>query len=181
MRLAVCSVIVGWLFLGVCCAQARGDGGTIRMSGKKGDLLVTVFTAPTPLRAGPADISVLVQDASTGQPLSQARVIVRMAKNDESEQEYPATPEAATNKLLHAAQIELPGPGRWKIEVQVESSQGSAVIGGEVEAAERLPRWRDMWPWLAWPGLVVALFAIHQVLARRRSAKRSAPISHRPD
>jgi hypothetical protein len=82
--------------------------------------------------------------------------------------EYPATTEAATNKLLHAAQFGLPEPGRWHVDVQVEGPNGLGMIGGELEAAEPLPRWLEMWPWIGWPALAIALFGMHQVLAKRQ-------------
>jgi hypothetical protein len=145
------------------------------MSGKKGGFLITVFTAPAPFRAGPVDISVLVQDALTGEPMPLTRVTVRMTKPGPLALEYPATREAATNKLLHAAQFELPEPGRWQLEVQVEGVHGLAVIGGELEAAAPLPRWRELlWPWIAWPALAIALFGIRQALAQRWSGKQEA-------
>lgn len=179
MRLVLCGVICGWWFLGIWCAPARGDGGTVRWTGKKDGYRITVFTAPTPFRAGPVDISVLVQDAQTGEPLPQARVTVRMSKLDDQELEYPATTEAATNKLLHAAQFDLPEAGRWDLQVQVEGSQGLAVLGGEMEAAEPLPRWLELWPWFSWPGLAIVLFGVHQVLARRNCVGRAARVSCR--
>jgi hypothetical protein len=145
----------------------NADGGAIRLSEKKGGYRITVFSAPTPLRAGAVDISVLVQDASTGDPLPQALVTVRMVKSERLALEYPATSETATNKLLRAAQFELPEPGRWAFEVQVQGSHGMAVIGGELEAAEPSPRWLEVWPWIGWPALAIALFGIHQILARR--------------
>src|SRR5438132_5363998 len=46
MRPLAGSVIFGWLFLGTWCAPACGDGGTVRMSEKRGGFLITVFTAP---------------------------------------------------------------------------------------------------------------------------------------
>jgi hypothetical protein len=149
----------------------RADGGTVRISEKRGDFLVTVFTAPAPFRAGPVDVSVLVQDASTREPAPQTRVTVRMSKPGQLALEYPATREAATNKLLHAAQFELPEPGRWQLQVQVEGVHGPAVLDGELEAAAPLPPWRELWPWIGWPALAIALFGIHQVLARRSSTR----------
>jgi hypothetical protein len=94
--------------------------------------------------------------------------------------EYPATREAATNKLLDAAQFELPEPGRCQLEVQVESARGLAVVGGELEAAAPLPRWRELWLWIGWPGLAIALFGIHKVLCRRRAGKATPPLCGRP-
>jgi hypothetical protein len=152
----------------------------MRISEKRGGFLITVFTAPAPFRAGPVDISVLVQDALTGEPVPETRVTVCMSKPGQLALEYPATREAATNKLLDAAQFELPEPGRWQLEVQVESARGLAVVGGELEAAAPLPRWRELWPWIGWPALPIALFGIHQVLCRRRAGKLTSPPLGRP-
>jgi hypothetical protein len=141
------------------------------LSERKGGYRITVFSAPSPFRAGPVDISVLVQDAVTGQPLPQARVTVRMTRIGQPTLEYAATQELATNKLLHAAQFDLPAPGRWELEVQVEGSQGSAVVACDAEAAERLPRWHSLWSWIGWPALAIALFCVHELLARRKFGK----------
>jgi hypothetical protein len=171
MRPVVAGTIFAWLFLGIWCAPARSDGGSIRLSGKKGGYQITVFTAPTPFRAGAVDVSALVQDISTGELMSQVQVTIRMIKSGRIAFELPATPEGATNKLFRAAQFELPEPGRWEMQVRVDGSHGEAVIGGEVDAAERLPRWREMWLWIGWPALAIALFGIHLGLERQR--KRS--------
>jgi hypothetical protein len=168
-----------WLFLATSCAPALADGGSVLLSEKTGDYRVTVFGSPLPFRAGPVDIGVLVQDAITGQPLLRARVTVRMTKIGELALEYPATQDVATNKLLHAAQFELPAPGRWHLEVRVEGLQESAVVACEVEALDRLPRWHSLWPWLGWPILVIALFSIHKLLARRKAAKNARHCDYR--
>lgn len=168
MRPVVGGAMFGWLLLPMLCAPAIADGGEVRLSGIKSGYRITVFSAPTPFRAGTVDISVLVQDASTGDPMTQVLVTVRMTKSGRVALEYPATSQTATNKLLHAAQFELPEPGRWEIQVQVEGLNEPTVIGGEVEAAEPLPRWHEMWPWISWPAMAIALFGIHQVLERRR-------------
>jgi hypothetical protein len=126
---------------------------------------------------GPVDVSVLVQDRATGNVLASTRATVRMTKPGQPmlEFEYPATAAAATNKLFRAAQFELAAPGRWKIQVQIDGPHGPALIGGELEAAEALPRWRELWMWIAWPALVIALFGIHQVLVHRGRAHRRRP------
>jgi hypothetical protein len=160
-------VIIGWLVPGIWSAPALADGGALRLSEAKGGYRITVFSAPTPFRAGPVDMSVLVQDPSTGDPMTQVLVTVRMTKSGGLALEYPATSERATNKLLKAAQFELPEPGNWALEVHVRGSHGLAVIGGELEAAEPLPRWHKMWPWITWPALAIVLFIIRQVLAQQ--------------
>jgi hypothetical protein len=148
----------------------RADGGMLQISQVQGMYRISVFTAPTPWRAGPVDVSVLVQNADTGTPITDASVRVRATRRVESrvEVEQTASTEAATNKLLHAAVFELPQPGWWDIVVSVAGKRGTAEVHLAVEAAEAAPAWPALWAWLTWPGLVVLLFAAHEVLVRRR-------------
>ena len=113
--------------------------------------------------------------------MTGARVTVRMSKLGQLAVDYPATAEAATNKLFQAAQFELPEPGRWDMQVRVEGSHGLAEIAGEVEAAKPLPRWREIWPWFGWPALAIALFSIHQILKRPGRGKASMLLDGRAD
>jgi hypothetical protein len=145
---------------------ARADGGAVRLREKTGGYQLTVFTSPTPLRAGPVDVSVLVQDAATEEYVPDARVTLRLtARGTGGVLEYLATTEAATNKLLRATEFQLPEPGRWDVAVAVEGPHGPALVRFEVQADEPPPRWQELWPWFSWPALVVALFSVHRVLA----------------
>src|SRR3954471_8020174 len=115
-------------FLVFPATRVRADGGTVRMRQQAGDCQVTVFTSPTPLRAGPVDISVLLQD-SEGNCLPDAPVTVRLTARETAERlEYPATADAATNKLLRAAVFQLPDPGWWDVEVTVEGPHGPELL-----------------------------------------------------
>jgi hypothetical protein len=170
-----------WFFLlDRCCAPAHADGGTISLSSQNSAYQITVFTAPTPFRAGPVDISVLVQDGQTAEPLTTARVTVRMSKPPQFVLVYPATTADATNKLFHSAHLQLPEPGNWRIEVEVQGQHGQAMIGGDIAAAPPLPRWLEMWPWFGWPALVVALFSLHKLLTRPRLDRPGRPRSRLP-
>src|SRR5262245_36396525 len=101
------------------------DGGAVQLRERAGDYQITVFTSPTPLRAGPVDVSVLVQDAATGECMPEARVTVCLKGPGAGRMlEYPATTEAATNKLLRAAEFQLPEPGWWDVSVAVEGPLG---------------------------------------------------------
>jgi hypothetical protein len=149
----------------------RSDGGAIRLSEQRGAYRITVFTAPTPLRAGPVDISVLIQEADSGEPASDVEVTI-----DAERRGYPgeaihrrATTEAATNKLYHAATFDLPEPGWYSLDVFIEGPSGTAQAHCAVEAADPLPEWLTFWPWVCWPLLAVLLFGIHQFLAKRRA------------
>jgi hypothetical protein len=146
------------------------DGGAVQQCKRAGDYQITVFTSPTPLRAGPVDVSVLVQDAATGECMPEARVTVSLKGLGAGKiLEYPATTEAATNKLLRAAEFQLPEPGWWDVSVAVEGPHGPAVVQFGVQADEPPPRWLELWPWFCWPALAVALFGTHRVLVRRKT------------
>jgi len=166
-------LVVVWLTLGCGCAAVRGDGGTVRLRERKGPYEITVFTAPTPFRAGPVDISVLVQEADSGAPVSEARVTVTLTARPGQHHglRQQATTEAAMNKLLRAALFELPWAGWWEAEVTVAGGlgegRGEETVSFAVEAEEPLPHWVTLWPCLTWPALVVALFGLRRLVVRR--------------
>jgi hypothetical protein len=171
MRSIAARVTIVLFFVALWCPPANGDGGTVRLSATRSGYLITVFSSPAPFRAGPVDISVLVQDASTGEPLADTRVTIRMTQGALEPLESPATHEVATNKLLHAAEFELPVPGPWQLQVRVDGSHGTAVVGCEVEAADPLPPLFEMWPWISAPVVAIALFGAYQLLTKHRQKR----------
>jgi hypothetical protein len=171
----------------ICCflffpaARAWADGGTVRLRERAGAYQITVFTAPTPFRVGPVDVSVLVLDAATAEHVPQARVTVHLSARGTGEiLEYPATAAAATNKLFYAAVFNLPEPGWWDVEVAVAGPHGPALLRFGVEADEAPPRWLELWPWFAWPALAVAMFGVHRILARPRKRPSQEEARDRP-
>ena len=166
-RLVTCQVLMCVPILVPSLAVA--DGGALRLSEQKGNYQIAVFTAPTPLRAGPVDVSVLVQNAATREPLSDVRVLVKAASRERPDIviRRTATNEAATNKLFQAALFDLNEPGWWQVEVSLDGPLGKTMVNVEIEAAKPLPKALDMWPWLTWPVLPILLFGAHQILVRR--------------
>lgn len=151
------------------------DGGQVRSSEIVGDFRVTVFTSPQPLRAGPIDVSVLVQHAESGEVSPDAKAIVELAGAERSAPPLRAvaTPEAATNKLLRAALFELPAAGKWTVAVATELPGGvSHTTRFEVKASPPLPAWLTLWPLLAWPIVAIVLFVIHRRLVARQRERR---------
>jgi hypothetical protein len=148
----------------------RADGGAIRLSHQEGKYRITVFSAPTPLRAGLVDISVLIQETATGEPVSSAQVGIEVKKLDMPRYDMyqPASKEAATNKLYYAALFDLPEPGWYAVDVFVDCVLGKAQVHFDLEAVQPLPSWLTMAPWVGWPVAALLLFGIHQVLVRRR-------------
>ena len=169
-------IIFMWVLVAAAAgpAGARADGGELRYSGEKGGYRVAVFTAPVPPREGPVDVSVLVQDASTGRarPDVPVTVSVHPAGRPCCRERQPATEEAATNKLFRAATFELTGTGRWQVEVEVGDPPLDEPVSFEIETAAPLPTWVQLAPWVGWPFAVLALAGLHQWLVSRRRVSR---------
>jgi hypothetical protein len=169
-------VFVALSFLGPAVPSLQADGGIIRLSERRGRYHLTVFTQPTPCRVGSVDISVLVQDAATGKPLTAADVTIQLelAQGPRHTLRATATTDAATNKLLFAAAFDVPNAGRWQGEVRLthEAESVTSVFAFEVE--EALPTWRSFGLWIAAPLVGIVLFAVHQVLVGKRKTGSAA-------
>jgi hypothetical protein len=116
------------------------------------------------------DVSVFVQEAATAEPVPDIRVAVKAVRRGSLGAAicHPATTAAATNKLYRAAIFNLPEPGSYALEVRIDGALGEARVCFEIEAAEPLPPWLVMWPWVGWPVVAILLFGVHQFLVRRR-------------
>ena len=158
------------LSLGLCCAVALADGGRVVLIERHGSYRISVFTSPNPLRAGPIDISVLLQDADTGNAITNAQVSVSLTPSSGSGRTIRAvaTNDAATNKLLSAALVELPEAGLWDVEITCLAEHGPARVHFRADAGPRSSRWMNVWPWFSWPAAVVLLFGIHRRFVSRR-------------
>jgi hypothetical protein len=172
MRRAV-TTFAAFLTLALASPTARPDGGAIRLDTQLGGYRIVAFTQPTPLRAGLIDLSVLVQDARTGQALPDATVTVEIssANPDRPLLRRSATHAAATNKLLRAAQFTLREPGGYGIRILVEGPLGAVSAPLTLDVSPALPSWLAQWPWLFWPVIPIALYALrwmsHGVLVHR--------------
>jgi hypothetical protein len=169
LSLALGALVVPALGPGAVCA----DGGVVRARADRGALTITLFTSPTPLRVGQADVSVLVQDRASHEALLDAAVAVRLESLDGVAAAGSAqlSPQAATNKLLQAATLRLAAPGRFRLLAVVQRADERAEVAAEVEVAPPLPALLALWPYLALPPVVVGIFLVHQWLRRRSSGR----------
>jgi hypothetical protein len=149
-------------------ALAHADGGAVRLRGDAGPYAVTLFS-PEPLRAGAADLSVLVQSWADDSVELDAEVELELRGPDgATATRVRATREAATNKLLRAAMVDLPRPGTWQVAVWVAHAGGRERIAGKLHVGPPPPALLALWPYLALPAALIALFALRQRLASRR-------------
>jgi hypothetical protein len=168
-------LLTALILLSRCSALCQADGGQLRLVERCGNLQISVFTAPNPLRAGPVDISVLVQESRTCQPIDDLAIRVQLKHS--GRRGVPivaaATKAAATNKLFHAAMIDLPAPGKWSAQIACDASGERARIDFELDAANRLPELASAWIWFMWPVGAVLIFGIHRALVARRQKSRT--------
>jgi hypothetical protein len=160
---------------------ALADGGLLRCSQQQGDLRISVFTSPSPVRAGPIDVSVLVQEVESGDVAREPDVQVELVSHNGQHHVaiVKATFAAAENKLFRAAKLNLPAPGRWDVRVECRDKRISDPIrvSFSMDAGDAASKWYAVWPWISWPAAVVVIFAIHRALVWQKNAdsRRKAP------
>jgi hypothetical protein len=159
----------------VCfCAEARGDGGTLQVSQRSGDLQISVFTSPAMPRVGLLDVSVLVQDAETQTIRDDVAVQVRLEHADG--QAIPlqetATAAWATNRLFKAAQFDVTTAGVWRVIVSTRE-MNVEPLRFDLEISPPLPPWLQLAPWIGWPFGLAILFLIHKRLAAAQCTRHA--------
>ena len=167
------AVLRSFLFFGVVavtlCAQSNfvlADGGVVQIQRSAGRYIITVFTAPVPLRAGPAEISILIQDNQN--PVLDAKVAVILRRDGVGTIKAEAGREQAKNKLLYTALVRFPEAGCWEIEVLVAKNTEEHKITGVMTVAPSRHFLLTHWWVLSLPPVTIVLFVINQWLKRRQ-------------
>jgi hypothetical protein len=160
--------------LALVATLAGADGGIVRVSEPAGPFVLTVFTTPTPLAVGSADVSVMVQDRESLVPMLDARVALELtfAAGGREPTRVEATRARAANRLLYAATVALPAAGEWRLEATAEAHGARGQVACRLPVEAGGPRVLAYWPWLVLPPLAVALFALNHRLARRQGLHR---------
>jgi len=112
------------------------DGDVVRMQGVSGPFHIAAFTAPDPVPSDDFEIAVLVQDQATDATVLDSAVdieIERPGAVHDSPIVAHASRDLATNNLLQAASVDLPGPGRWELRVNVHRGNDSGSLAGGLE------------------------------------------------
>jgi hypothetical protein len=151
------------------------DGGTVVLQKRSGPFVITLFSEPNPVRVGRADLSVMCQKAEDNSPLLDAKVFLRLRRpsngGDILEFTLPAKHDHASNKLLYAANLDLPSPGNWQITVDVEHNGTMASVTGSLTVLEKQPAIVTYWPFFVIVPLAALLFAVNRRLKRGRELR----------
>jgi hypothetical protein len=167
---------VGLAIVVLSPTTAGADGGALWLSRECAGYRISLFTSPTPLRAGLVDFSVLLQSTDRNVPLPDVPVTVHVYPEGEPQRRRggPATTQAATNKLFRAIPLELPEPGRWHVEIAVHDPNRPAKVNASLDVGAASSSALELSIWIGWPLGVVLLFAIHQGLVRAERASEEA-------
>ena len=175
-RLVLAGVLWHW------CAMLYADGGAVRCSERRGDYRITVFTSPTPLRAGPVDISVFVQDVATRRASAgSADPGASDAARSWRRNALSSAPQRRRRRTSSTRRPSSTCPNRaggtWRSSI--EGLREPIKVSFAMEADKPPPQVWEMTPWIAWPALVMVLFGVHQWLVRRKLRRPSAQAAQR--
>jgi hypothetical protein len=163
-----------------------GDGGTIQFQGDVGSFHVTVFTLPPILRAGPVDVTVLVQDRSKLDPLLDARVTLDLGAQaiNNLEKEAWSPPACALdapaslagivarlnhgeNRLLYGALVQIPSSGIWKLKINIQRDSVTESVSTQLKVNPPAPPPLAYWRLFILPPLGVLGFILNRIARRR--------------
>ena len=166
------------------------DGGVSVGQLKKDSLRVTVFAAPVPIHAGPLDVTVLVQEISSNQPVTDAAIGFSLQKVSPPSPDRVRLPawcsssppgswvEASSahsnNKLLSGAYLPLPESGRWQLTLRITRGAVDFTESLLLDVAPPQNLLAVWWPLVALVPLAIALYAWRAALVRRKSMRRRA-------
>lgn len=91
-----------------------------------------------PLATGPNDLAVLVQDATSGQPIVDGDVEVSARPARGAGKDIYAVQQPATNRLLEAATLNFGGAGLWNVKARVRKAGHEFVLDSTLEVKSRV-------------------------------------------
>jgi hypothetical protein len=168
-HLLVCMLLIA-ASIATVTSRVRADGGTVLWQRTTGPFQVTLFTAQTPLRKGPTDLSVMLEEAGETRPIVGARVFVELENGSGKTVRAEATHRLARNKLLYCSLIDLPEAGYWKMKIIIEYGDERAEVLDHLMVANPQPMLLAYWKLITFPPMIIILFIINQWLRRSRSA-----------
>src|SRR5215475_9097713 len=132
----------------------RADGGVVLCQRTGAPFNVTVFLAEVPLRPGPADLSVLLEQADGHSPILDAQVFIELEHEGGMIIRAAATRTQARNKLLYCSLIDVPLSGQWKMRVHVIHGNNDAEVLSDLVVAAPQPLLLSCWKLTAAPPVV---------------------------
>lgn len=164
------AALLGLLVSGPLVAPpAAADGGVVCGSAAAAGLRLTVRVAPTPVRVGPAEIAVLVQDDASARIRPDVPVRIALEGAPWCGPAEQAPPGTSGGGLLRGVRKEVLAPG----PIRIVATAGETSVTCALEVEDALPPLVERWPLLAVPPLAVALYAAGRSLAAAQGRRRA--------
>ena len=155
--------------LSVLVPIARGDSGTVMCQRTSAPFAITLFSSDMPLRPGPADLSIMLEQSVGHTPILDARIFINLLHESGTTIRMAETRNQARNKLLYCSLFTLPKSGHWKMSLQVIRGNEKADMVYDLVVAEPQPVLLSNWKLISLPPVVFVLFVINQWLRRKGS------------
>lgn len=123
----------------VPAVRAHGGGTPQLENAAAGPYVVSVWATPDPPHVGAYHLTISVAEpddaGNAGEPILGADVTLRLAPQTTATQPLAtlASNEAADNKLFYEADVELPAPGVWAVQVTVDGPDGRGEASFEID------------------------------------------------
>jgi hypothetical protein len=157
-------------------ANARADSDVLRFKKTIDNVEISVFTPPPPIRAGTVDINVLVRpdppNARVPAPVFQICAYPVGFPEKKRRADNVLTP--SLDKMFTAAELQIPAPGRWQVEVDADIVNAERVGEFEIDVEEPSGR---LGLWIGLPLAVIVIFVAHRWLVHRRHRRVVRPAS----
>jgi hypothetical protein len=178
-----------FLFWLILSNLALADGGTIRLQTDTGSFHITVFTQPPILAAGPADITVLVQNRKDLVPVMDATLALDLIplegtgekswmppssamSTSPSISAIPARLNHGENRLLYGATVQIPHSGRWGLRIHLRRASETSTAETLLTVAPPTSPPLAYWHLFALPGVCAGIFILHQIALRARKKRK---------
>lgn len=142
---------------------AQADGPHIAFHGTAEGYAATLFSAPDPLIAGTAELTLLVQDAASGAMVPAAQAHGQLALPGAAPVAFTLAPGSTGSTELLLATVPLPRPGTYVLHLEVAAAgRTAAEFTGVLPVAENNGQ-RNTVLWAVFvPGVCAALFLANQ-------------------
>ncbi|MEO8204593.1 MAG: hypothetical protein ABI615_00330 [Chthoniobacterales bacterium] len=167
------------------CMQAHADGGVVQLQKDAAPYRITLFSEPSPLRAGPVDLSILLQ--KEGAAVLDADVTLQLEPEDKTDRppdwqapccsmdegaeeiSRSAILGKGANKLLYSTMVTLPYSGSWKVKITAKQDGNPVSVNGTIFVQKPASSWQAYLSYLLLPLAGIGFFILLQRAKKTRS------------
>ena len=173
---AVVFVAAGLCFSFLIATSSDDDNQALRLWKQSGPFSIAVFAPSGDLQTGFASFSILVQDRNMEEVLLDPVVQVSARPAADGGAPLPpvrASSEDSENKLLQTAELNLPAPGDWIVNIYLSRNPESSDLSLPLHVVKSEIGLGDLWPHILFPACGMVLFGTY---VRRHHKPTASPL-----